>query len=324
MVDWGGISEQTEEQRRLAEAVNLRVIPTEPHELDFAWYEEIRAQLVRNAVGSARRVLDVGCGRGQILLTLAGQIGHGVGIDIDAGELAQAEYSRKEQKITNVGYQQANALALPFPDCVFDVILLLGDVLTYPSVYGRHPRVVAELRRVLETGGISVHGSMNWEWEYNAYPPVNVSFTRTASTSFCFHRGKRTCSGSETVRDYDVVPDSPLYRWLVAQDWPVSPQGFDTSLDVKEEEPIATKWLNFRGISRYKHYRPEELKRLYTTAGFRQTDVFAYGQIYDVVAKAGLLHQIAALQSQLAKAEAELASTLGLGCGPWLFLVARK
>lgn len=308
----------------MTESVNLQVIPTEPTDLDFAWYGEIRAELVGNSVGSARRVLDVGCGPGQVLVTLAKQVGGGVGVDIDEGELAHAECARKKRKITNVRFQQANALALPFPECTFDVALLLGDVLTYPSVFGRHGHVVAELRRLLKEGGIAVHGSMNWEWEYKSYPPVGVSFTRTAGTHFCFHRTKRTSSGSETVRDYDVVPGTPLYQWVLAQDWPVSPQGFDTHLDVKEEGPIAKKWLKFRGVSRYKHYCPKELRRLYIRAGFRQTEVFAYGQTYDVAAKAGLLQQINPFQSQLAKAEAELASALRLGSGPWLYLVARK
>jgi hypothetical protein len=76
---------------------------------------------------------------------------------------------------------------------------------------------------------------------------VNLSFTRTAGTHFSFHRTQRTRSGSETVRDYDVVPGTPLYQWVLAQNWPVSPQGFDTSLGVKEKGPIAKKWLKFRG-----------------------------------------------------------------------------
>jgi hypothetical protein len=37
-----------------------------------------------------------------------------------------------------------------------------------------------------------------------------------------------------------------------------------------------------------------------------------------------LLEQVAPFQSELAAAEAELAFTMRLGSGPWLFLVAEK
>jgi SAM-dependent methyltransferase len=308
----------------VTEAVHLEVILSGPCELDFAWYGAIRAELLRAWVGSARRVLDVGCGRGEALLTLAQQIGRGVGIDIDAGELAQAEPARIEQKITNVRFRQANALALPFPARTFDVVLLLGDVLAYPSVYGRHARVVAELRRVLKQGGIVVHESMNWEWEYRSYPLTGASLTRSTGPCFHFHRTERTPSGLETVRDYEVVPGTPFHRWILEQDWPMSPQGLNTSLEVKEVAPIPENWLQFRGVSRYKHYCPDELKRLYVGARFGRVEAFAYGATYDIVVKAGLLERVRPLQSQLAAAEAELASALRLGSGPWLYLVARK
>ncbi len=59
-------------------------------------------------------------------------------------------------------------------------------------------------------------------------------------------------------------------------------------------------------------------------AGFHHTEVFAYGQTYDIAAKARLLDQVAAFRSALAAAEAEVALTLRLGSGPWLFLIAKK
>ena len=53
-------------------------------------------------------------------------------------------------------------------------------------------------------------------------------------------------------------------------------------------------------------------------------EVFAFGQTNDIAAKAGVLEQLALFQSELATAEAEVAFTLHLGSGPWLFLVAEK
>jgi hypothetical protein len=128
----------------------------------------------------------------------------------------------------------------------------------------------------------------------------------------------------ETSRDYEVVPATPLHQWILEQEWPVSPQGWNTRLEVKEDAPIPEEWLKIRGVSRTRHYSLRDLERLYKQAGFRRAEAVPYGQTYDIVVKAGLLDQIGASQSALAAAESELAFTLRLGSGPWLFLVAEK
>jgi len=309
----------------MSKLLNLEVVPAQPCDLDFAWYEGIRAGLLRQTVGRAGRVLDVGCGRGDVLLMLSGQIGEGIGIDICQGDLDRAESERQRRKITNVMFQHADATALPFPDGGFDVVLLLGDVLAYPSTYGKHETVVAELRRVLKERGVAAHESMNWDWEYRwPYPPSDISFTRSGKNDFTMHRIRRDVSGLETAQDYEVLPGTPLYQWILEQEWPVSLQGANTQLEVREYTPIPEEWLKFCSVSQHKHYRAQDLARLYKRAGFHLPEVFAYGQTYDIAAKAGVLEQVAAFQSELATAEAEVAFTLRLGSGPWLFLVAKK
>ena len=309
----------------MSELLNLRVVPTQPCEIDFAWYEEVRAGLLRRTVEQANRVLDVGCGRGDVLLLLSEQIEEGIGIDICQDDLRRAECVQKRQGITNVMFQRADATALPFPDGGFDIVLLLGDVLAYPSTYGKHETVVAELRRVLREGGVAVHESMNWDWEYRwPYPPSDISFARSGKNDFTMHRTRRDVSGLETTQDYEVLPGTPLCQWILEQEWPVSPQGANTHLEVREHTPIPEEWLKFCGVSQYKHYRAQDIARLYKRAGFHPPEVFAYGQTYDIATKAGLLERVAAFQSELATAEAEVAFTLRLGSGPWLFLVAEK
>ena len=309
----------------MSRLLNLKVVPARPCDVDFTWYEEIRAGLLRQTVKHMGRVLDVGCGRGGVLLRLSGQIGEGIGIDINQADLDCAESEREQRKIANVTFQPADATALPFPSDSFDVVLLLGDVLTYPSTYGRHGSVVSELRRVLKEGGLAVHESMNWDWEYRwPYPPSDISFMRSDMNNFSMHRIKRDVSGLETVQDYAVLPGTPLDQWILEQDWPVSPQGTNIQLEVREYTPIPAEWLKSCSVSQYKHYRAQDLARLYKRAGFHQPKVFAYGQTYDIAAKAGLLEQVGAFASELATAEAEVAFTLRLGSGPWLFLVAEK
>jgi ubiquinone/menaquinone biosynthesis C-methylase UbiE len=306
-------------------SLDLEIVPTRPCDVDFAWYEEIRACLLRQAVKLKGRALDVGCGPGDVLFLLSEQIGEGIGIDIDQGNLDRAENERQQRKITNIMFQQADATALPFPNDSFDIVLLLGDVLAYPSTYGKHISVVSELRRVLKLGGVAVHESMNWDWEYRwPYPPSDISFTRSGMNNFTLHRIKRDMTGLETAQDYEVLPETPLYQWILEQEWPVSPQGANTQLEVRENIPLPEEWIRFLNVSQYKHYRAQDLRRLYKSVGFHHPKVFAYGQTYDIAAKAGVLEQVAVFQSELASAEAEVAFKLHLGSGPWLFMVAEK
>jgi ubiquinone/menaquinone biosynthesis C-methylase UbiE len=308
----------------VSKELNLTVVPQQPCDIDFAWYNEIRDHLLRRTVGEAGQVLDVGCGPGDVLLMLSGQIGAGIGIDLADDDLSRAECERQRRKVTNVTFRHADATALPFPDERYNTVLLLGDVLTYmePS---KHEAVVAELNRVLVDGGTALHESTNWDWEYSwPYPPWDVTFTRSGTGDFTMHRIEWEASGLEAYQDYEVLPATPLHQWISEQEWPVSPQGANTWLVVSEDTPIPEEWCKFCGTSQTRHYGPRDLEQLYKSAGFRHVEVWGYGQTYDLVNKAGLLEQLAPFQSQLAEAEAELAYTLRMGCGPWLFLVAEK
>jgi len=307
-----------------SETLNLSVVPQQPCDVDFGWYEEIRHELLRRTVGQAGRVLDVGCQRGGVLLMLSEQIEEGIGIDVADEDLARAESERQARGVENVAFQHGDALNLAFPDASFDVVLLLGDVLTYIDPT-KHGSVVGELYRVLKPGGRAVHESMNWSWEYRwPYPKTDIAFKRAGKERFTAHRLERDASGLETSRDYEVLPDTPLQCWILRQEWPVSPQEASTWLEVEEHTPVPEAWLKPTGESQFKHYCLDDLARLYSAGGFRHVEAFAYGQTYDLVNRAGLLEQISLFQSQLARTEAELALTLRLGSGPWLFAVSEK
>jgi SAM-dependent methyltransferase len=304
--------------------LDLSVVPQQPCDIDFRWYEEIRTNLLRRTIGQASRLLDVGCGRGDVLLMLAEQIGEGVGIDIADEDLARAKSARQRQGVCNVTFRHADATGIPFPEDSFEVVLMLGDVLTYVDP-GKHEAVVAELWRVLKPGGRAVHESMNWDWQYRwPYPPSDIAFTRSGKDALSAHRIKLEPSGLETSQDYEVVPGTPLHQWILDREWPVSTPEATTRLEAREHAPIPEAWLKPCGESRYKHYCIGDLERLYGEAGFRHVEVVAYGQTYDLINRAGLLEQFTPFQSQLALAEAELAFILRLGSGPWLFAVADK
>lgn len=305
----------------MRESLKLKVLPTNPCEVDFTWYNMIRAELLRQTVRRPEQVLDVGCRRGEVLLMLSKQIKHGIGVDISTDDVVIAENMRKKKDINNLDFMHANAINLPFASKTFDVVLFLGDVLWYLDQHEQE-LALTEIKRVLRDDGLTVYEGTNWDWEYKT-SPYWTRFTRTDDDCFHFIQSKRAASGYETGSDYEVVPDTPLHNWILQQDWPVNPEGYNTTLDVIEEEPIPECWLKFQSVDRSQYDTPRTLRKKYKDVGFRDIEVFAYGQTYDIVNKAGLLETIGQWKAELAKAEAEMIFQLRMGSGPWILLVAR-
>jgi len=98
------------------------------------------------------RLLDVGCGPGVVTLTLAHLFAEGIGVDPDAGMLAEAKRRAEVAGITNVQWVQARAEALP---------LDLGTFRMASFAQSFHwmdqRRVAAIVLSMLEPGGALVH-----------------------------------------------------------------------------------------------------------------------------------------------------------------------
>ncbi len=109
----------------------------------------------------AERVLDVGCGRGLMLVGAAKRLttGRATGIDIwQAEDLsgnrpdAALENARREGVSDRVDLETADMRKIPFPDGAFDVVVSSQAIHNIYSADGR-AQAVAEIARVLAPGG---------------------------------------------------------------------------------------------------------------------------------------------------------------------------
>jgi SAM-dependent methyltransferase len=127
VIDWGdGVYEHTAAELAPATDETLRVAGVQPGE----------------------RVLDVGCGTGNAALAAARLGAIVAGVD-PAVRLIDVARERAEQESVALDLRVGDAVALPWPDHSFDVVVsVFGVVFARPA-----DRAAAELRRVARPGG---------------------------------------------------------------------------------------------------------------------------------------------------------------------------
>jgi cyclopropane fatty-acyl-phospholipid synthase-like methyltransferase len=123
-------------------------------------------------IGVGMQVLDVGCGRGEILRRTAALGARAYGIDYArvAVDLSR-RVTAPERETAMPGVYQASALYLPFGSESFDRVLMLDIVEhLYPEELAT---ALDEARRVLRPGGrIVIHTAPNVWYDRYAYPVV--------------------------------------------------------------------------------------------------------------------------------------------------------
>jgi ubiquinone/menaquinone biosynthesis C-methylase UbiE len=130
-----------------------------------------------------QRVLEIGCGTGHGLVSLAeavGPTGHVHAIDISPGMMAVARTRVESAGHHNVTLTIGDARALCFRSNVFDAVFLSFTLELFESAI---PQVLAEVRRVLRLGGrvgvvaLAKESATNamvdlYEWLHHHWPHV--------------------------------------------------------------------------------------------------------------------------------------------------------
>jgi SAM-dependent methyltransferase len=122
----------------------------------------------------AERVLDVGCGRGLILVGAARRLTTGSAVGIDIWQAEDLSGNRADVPLKNaalegvadrVSVQNADMRRLPFPDDSFDVVLSRAAI---HNVYSAADRAttIREIARVLKRGGRAVIADIRHHGEY--------------------------------------------------------------------------------------------------------------------------------------------------------------
>lgn len=129
-----------------------------------------RALLAATGAGPGTRLLDVGCGTGELLALAAA-----AGLDVRGADASPAMVAHARRAAAGADVRVAPAEALPWPDASVDVVAFV-NVLALTDDY---EAALAEARRVLVPGGlVAVCG---WaEREHNDLHPVHVALAAAA------------------------------------------------------------------------------------------------------------------------------------------------
>ncbi|MES2756473.1 MAG: class I SAM-dependent methyltransferase [Pseudomonadota bacterium] len=188
---------------------------------DYAHFAQFLAPgalefLERLKIAPGTRVLDLGCGAGQIAIPAARAGAEVTGIDIAANAIDEARRRAAAEGVT-VRFEEADAEELPFADESFDMVVSMIGAMFAP----RPDRVIAEMLRVCRHGGRIAMA--NWTAEglvgqmfkvigkYVPPPPLMPSPLKWGDEACVRERlGQRTSKLTKTRRLYPIrYPFSP-------------------------------------------------------------------------------------------------------------------
>ncbi len=166
--------------------------------------ERFRIPLELAEISGGMRILDVGCGRGEILVDADKRGASAYGFDYAMSALEMAtEAIAKRSQAHGILIHLANAQQLPYPDNCFDRVFML-DVVEHLYPYELHQALV-EIRRVLRpTGRLIIHTMPN-TWYYRwGYPPFRL-FSRLRGKNLPVDPRNRWGYSEVHVNEQDLI-----------------------------------------------------------------------------------------------------------------------
>ena len=167
------------------------------------------------------QVLDVATGVGDPSITLAklvGPDGHVQAVDMVNEMLEAAREEARQQGVTNISFEQANAESLPFPDERFDLVTCKHGVMFFADLDAG----LREIRRVLKKGQPAVFTARGlpeknpWHsciiWIFSKYLDISPPAPEAPHAQRFAHRGTL----SEALRGAGfsgVEEESPTVPW---------------------------------------------------------------------------------------------------------------
>ena len=152
----------------------------------------------RAAVAQGERVLDVACGTGVVTRAAAERVASGgrvAGIDLNPGMIAVAR-SLPPTAGAAIEWHEASALALPFADSGFDVVLCQQGLQFFPD----KALALREMRRVLRPGGRLALSVWNNAGPYSTAVGMALSGHVGPDVALRFCASRRAPGGAELQR----------------------------------------------------------------------------------------------------------------------------
>jgi len=179
--------------------------------------------VARVDVRDGDRVLDIACGTGVVARAAAERVGSGghvSGLDINPAMLAVARSESAE-----VNFVQGSAVALPFDDASFDVVLCQLGLQFFPD----RGKALAQMRRVLVRGGrlgLSVYGpiehnpgTMALAQALDHFLGTGASQTKRSEHVLAYSTLVHKLVDEAGFRDVAITTETKHVRFTSASEW---------------------------------------------------------------------------------------------------------